>query len=280
MSAFRFAFAGDRDIAVWVLEYLLAEGFRPAALLLPDEGRASHADELVRLCGHLPATHVLRGNAFREPAGVALLRALELDAVVCIHFPYLVPEPVLGIARVGVLNLHPAYLPYNRGWHTPSWALLHGSPIGATLHLMDAGIDSGDVVHQRVLPVSPGDTADTLYARLKRLELEVFREAWPALVDGTYRRTAQPEGCSPGHRRQDLLVPEVQRIDLDERVRAGDLLRRLRALSTNRPEEAAYYEVEGRRYSVQVVIREVPPADHASSNGSAGPASNRHSPAP
>lgn len=258
MSEFRFAFAGDRDIAVWVLEYLLEQGFRPLALLLPDEGRASHAEALARLCPHLPPERIVRGRAFREPAGVALLRELRLDAVVGIHFPYVVPREVLDVPRLGVLNLHPAFLPYNRGWHTPTWALLEGTPIGATLHFMDAGIDTGDLVHQRELPVLPGDTADTLYHRLKRLELDVFREAWPSLADGTFRRTPQPADGPPAHRRQELFTPAVQRIDLDERVRAGDLLRRLRALTTSRVDEAAYYEVDGRRYRVQVVIREEP----------------------
>jgi methionyl-tRNA formyltransferase len=262
MSDFRFAFAGDRDISVWVLEYLLAEGFRPQALLLPDARRASHADALVRLCAHLPPERVLYGYAFREPRGMALLRELDLDVVVGIHFPYMVPEPVLRIPRLGVLNLHPAYLPWGRGWHTPSWALLQGTPIGATLHVMDTGVDSGDVLHQRALEVSPGDTANTLYARLKRLELEVFREAWPALVRGSCRRTPQPRQSPPAHRKQDLLVPGVQRIDLDERVPAGDLLRRLRALTTNRVDEAAYFDAGGTRYRVQVVIHEEPvPAD-------------------
>ncbi len=257
MTPFRFAFAGDRDIAVWVLEYLLSEGFRPEALLLSDEGRATHAAELTRLAG-LPPERVLRGGAFREPAGLRLLRELRLDVVVGIHFPYLVPPAVLELPRLGVLNLHPAYLPYNRGWHTPSWALLEETPIGATLHFMDAGVDTGDVVHQRALEVSPGDTADTLYQRLKGLELEVFREAWPQVVRGTYRRTPQPDGGPPGRRRQELFVPGVQRIHLDERVRAGDLLRRLRALTTSRLDEAAWFEVDGTRYRVQLVIREDP----------------------
>lgn len=264
MSDFRFAYAGDRDISVWVLEYLLAEGFRPQALLLPEARQASHAGELVRLCAHLPPERVLHGYAFREPRGMALLRELDLDVVVGIHFPYLVPEPVLRIPRLGVLNLHPAYLPWGRGWHTPSWALLQGTPIGATLHVMDTGVDSGDVLHQRALEVSPGDTANTLYSRLKRLELEVFREAWPALVRGKCRRTPQPRQSPPAHRKQDLLVPGVQRIDLDERVPAGDLLRRLRALTTNQVNEAAYFDAGGTRYRVQVVIHEEPvPADAA-----------------
>lgn len=256
----RFAFAGDRDVAVHVLDFLLERGERPLALLLTEPGRASHADELEARCGFLPPENVLRGSAFRDPAAVELLRELRLDWIVGIHFPYLVPQEVLDVPRRGMLNLHPALLPWNRGWHTPSWALLEGTPVGATLHFMDAGIDTGDVVHQRALVPGPGDTADSLYRRLKALEVEVFREAWPSVADGTFARTPQPAGTGSAHRRRDLFTPEVQRIDPGAQVRAGDLLRQLRALTTSRWDEAAYFEEDGVRYHVQVTIHPAPQA--------------------
>lgn len=251
----RFAYAADRDIGVWVLDYLLERGDRPLALLVSEPGKASHADELIARCAPL-GIPVLRGREFREPEGVRALAALELELVVGIHFPYLVPEEVLRTPRVGVLNLHPAYLPFNRGWHTPSWAILEGTPVGATLHFMDVGIDSGDVVHQRELEVSPADTADSLYARLKRLELEVFREAWPEIAAGTFRRTPQDPAAGTAHKRGELLADGVRRIDLERPVPPGELLRRLRALTTSSPAEAAYFEHGGRRYRVQVHIQE------------------------
>lgn len=250
----RLAFAGDRDVAVAVLEHLLASGAAPLALLVSHPDRASHAHELRRRCAMLPDARVLEGDAFRTADGMTLLRELDLDFVIGVHFPYLVPDAVLAIPREGVLNLHPAFLPYNRGWHTPSWAILDESPIGATLHFMDAGLDTGDIVHQRRLEPDPGDTADTLYQRLKAMELQVFEEAWPSLAAGRYERRPQT-GKGSLHRRRDLFAPGVQEIDLSAATTAGALLRRLRALTTNRVEEAAYFESGGVRYRVQVHIR-------------------------
>jgi methionyl-tRNA formyltransferase len=250
----RYAFAGDRDLSVRVLDWLLERGDAPAALLVSDGPRASHADALARRVA-ASGVPVLRGAAFREPEGLERLRALDLDLVVGIHFPYLVPQAVLGIPRLGFVNLHPAYLPWNRGWHTPSWALLEGTPAGATLHFMSGEVDAGDVIHQRRLRPSPGDTAHTLYARLKALEFEVFREAWPSIAAGSPPRTPQPPGGTARVRRE-LLRPEVQRIDPDAPTTAGELLTRLRALTTSEVAEAAYYEAEGRRYRVQVVVTE------------------------
>lgn len=250
----RIAFAGDRDIAVRVLDFLLAQGVRPLALLVPGPGQASHADELIARCAHLDADHILAGRQFRQPEGLGLLRRLDLDFVIGIHFPLIIPPQVLAAPRQGVLNLHPAFLPYNRGWHTPTWALLDGTPIGATLHFMDEGVDTGDIVSQRELAVSPADTADSLYARLKELEYELFVATWPAVADGSYARQAQPAGAGTAHRRQELFTPAVQQIDLAAELPAGDLLRRLRALTTSRLDEAAYFEADGQRYRVQVRI--------------------------
>jgi methionyl-tRNA formyltransferase len=249
----RFAYAADRDIGVWVLDYLVQRGCEPAALLVSGADRASHAAELEARLPRLEG-RTFRGADFRSRAGLEALGALDLDYIVAVHFPYLFPPEALGLARVGVLNLHPAFLPYNRGWHTASWAILDGTPIGATLHFMDEGVDTGDIMHQRELTVLPDDTADTLYQRIKRLELEVFQEAWPAVEAGAGHRIPQQGQAGSTHRREDLLRDEVRRIDPDVPVRAGDLLRRLRALTTNTPAEAAYVELDGVRYSVQVTL--------------------------
>jgi methionyl-tRNA formyltransferase len=183
-----------------------------------------------------------------------LLRHLELDYIIGVHFPYIVPESVLEIPRVGVLNLHPALLPYNRGWHTPSWAILDETPIGATLHFMDSGVDTGDIVAQAELDIRPEDTAHTLYSRLLDLEVELFEQAWPLLASGDPPRRKQSPDEGTNHNRADLFADSVRRLDLEKSGPVEDTLRTLRALTTNDVGEAAYFETGGRRYRVQVTI--------------------------
>jgi methionyl-tRNA formyltransferase len=248
--------AADRDIGTWVLDFLLTQGVRPLALMVAGEHRASHAEALIAACPFLNPDLVFRGIRFREPSSVEQLRRLNLDYIVGIHFPYVVPKNILAIPGSGFLNLHPAFLPFNRGWHTPSWAILENTPIGATLHFMDEKIDTGDIVYQKRLEVSPGDTAHTLYQRLKKLELETFIEAWPRLAAGDFQRLPQGAEAGSVHNSTNLLQESVQRLDLHRTESVADLLRTLRALTTNRIDEAAYYEVDDRRYRVQVIIHE------------------------
>lgn len=251
----RIAFAGDRSVAVEVLDHLIGVGVRPLALLLPLAGRASHRGELLERCPDLEPTHVLPGAEFREESGRQLLGSLGLDLLVSVHFPYLVPPSVLGLPARGCLNLHPAYLPFNRGWHTATWAILDGTPLGATLHYMDEGIDTGRIVHQEKLEVEPADTAATLYPRLFALEVEVFKEGWRRVVEEGSEGTPQT-GVGTAHGKDDLRRSGVQRIELDEPASPRALLRRLRALTTSRVEEAAYFEERGRRFRVQLSITE------------------------
>jgi methionyl-tRNA formyltransferase len=251
----RIGFAGDRDIAVNVLALLLERGERPLALVLPDEGRASDDTTLQQLCeasGCRPL--VLRASELHTPTSIAALRALDLDFLLCVHFAELLRRPLLETARRGVLNLHPAFLPYNRGWHTPTWAILDGTPAGASLHFVTEGLDDGDIVYRQQIDIDPADTAHTLYAKLKALELHVFATGWALVRAG--RATGEPQVAQHAtfHRRRELFQPAVQRIDLDQVLRASDLLRRLRALTTSRVDEAAYFETNGRRYRVQVTI--------------------------
>lgn len=255
----RIGFGGDRAIAVRVLDFLLDEGVVPAFLVVADGEGASHTEVLRDHFGRAGGRVVYEGKQFLEGVSVEEMRGMALDFIILVHLQLKLPKVILDIPRKGVLNLHPAFLPDNRGWHTPSWAILNQTRFGATLHFMSEGIDEGDIVHQREIPVEASDTADTLYQRALELELEVFREAWPGLVSNQYSRTRQPEGDWPAHRKRDLAAQEIQKVEMEEQVRAGELIRRLRALTTNRIEEACYFEQNSQKYRIQVSI--VPVAD-------------------
>jgi methionyl-tRNA formyltransferase len=249
----RIAFAGDRQLAVDVLAFLKGQSVLPVALLVPAPEKGSHALVLQEMCAHLSPELMFTGKEFTSPSALTLLGELELDYLISIHFPLLVPPAVLELPKYGCLNLHPAYLPFNRGWHTPSWAILDGTPIGATLHFMDDGVDTGDIVMQRQVEVGPEDTAATLYPRLLAAELEVFRAAWPLIARGDVPRQKQPD-TGTNHSARDLRQPEVQRLDLVAEEPIGRTLTRLRGLTTSRLDEAAYFEADGQKYRVQVHI--------------------------
>lgn len=211
-------------------------------------------NQLISRCPFLDHKHIIRGNDIYQHGSIGMLQSLNLDYLICIHYPHIIPEPILAIPSEGVLNLHPAYLPYNRGWHTPTWAIFDNTPYGATLHFMDSSLDTGDIVHQKRLTISSGDTADVLYKKVFSLEIEVFREIWPRLASKNYTRIPQKQLAGTMHRKKDLI--SIQKIRLDEETTARKLLTQLRALTTNRIDETAYFEDAGKKYHVSVTIKE------------------------
>lgn len=253
----KLAFGGDRIIAVRVLEWLIKQGDYPELLVLPEGPGVTHRDALREICSGRGGTPVVvRDVDLHTPSVLELFRHLELDFLLCVHLRRLIQPSLLRTLRAGALNLHPSYLPFNRGWHTPTWTILEGSPAGATLHYVDEHLDSGDIVYQEEEPVWPSDTADTLYTRLIDREFRVFCEGWRRIKTGTARRLMQ-QGSGTIHRIADLFCESVQRLDLAQTTTTEALLRRLRALTTSRIEEAAYFDADGRRYRIQVRITPV-----------------------
>ena len=249
----RIVYAGDREISVKILKFIIEQGVRPLALIVPDRKNSSHAEELITLCSFLDNTRIFTGPRLDNKKLITFLKGLHLDYIICVHFPYIIPSDMLEIPKLGVLNLHPAYLPYNRGWHTPTWAIHSGTPYGATLHFMSEAVDGGDIIHQKSLHVLPEDTAHTLYQRVLDVEIEVFKEAWPSLVSGSYVRNSQPENVGTFHKKRD--IKSLQELHLEEKIPAGDLITRLRALTTNNIDEAAYFKIDQEKYRVQISIR-------------------------
>ena len=249
MSKPSLVFAGNRRIGLHCLRLLLDADWPPVALMIPTGQKAECVQEMKAL---LPDVPVLEGTTFRKPKGLSVLRGLGPDYIVSVHFPYIIPPEVLEIPRIGVLNLHPAYLPYNRGWHTPSWAIIEGTPYGATLHWVDEGLDTGDIALRREVPILPSDTAHTLYQRVLAAEAELFREAIPLMMSRALPRIPQT-GKATTHRKEDLA--SIQHLNLEATAKVGDIVNLLRGLTTNRWDEAAWFEVDGVRYRIRVEIK-------------------------
>ena len=238
-------FAGNRPIALSCLKMLLQRGITPVALLVPNGTNAECTTEMRAL---LPGIPCLQGKAFRLKKNLKLLRSLAPDYLLSVHFPLIIPQTILDIARVGALNLHPAYLPWNRGWHTPSWAILEGTPYGATLHWIDAGMDTGPIALQKRVGILRNDTAHTLYQRALAAETEIFRKAIPLLKRNALPKKKQ-RGKGTTHRKSDL---EMMRHIAPAMMSEQEISKRIRALSTNVIDEAAYVEVSGHRHLLRI----------------------------
>ncbi|TXD97490.1 hypothetical protein ES754_00405 [Psychrobacter frigidicola] len=246
----KYGFAGDRQLSVEILSFLINEGYKPSFLIVGDSKSSSHKQELIKISG-LEEKSIYNMSFMNDPKNADVLNDYEVDYIFGIHFPYIIYENVLSIPKIGFLNLHPAYLPYNKGWHTPSWAIIDKKKYGATLHFMSEELDGGDIVAQAEIEVEPCFTANELYKNVLELEKKVFIDALPELVSLNPKRIQQ-SGKGTSYNKKAL--SRIQQIDMDNKILPLELIDKLRALTTNDVNEAAYFIVDGKKYSIQVNI--------------------------
>jgi phosphoribosylglycinamide formyltransferase 1 len=127
----------------------------------------------------------------REAFDLALVRELEARRVglVCQAGYMRILSPIYIRAFAGrSLNIHPSLLPAFPGLHAQRQALAHGVKVaGATVHFADEGVDTGPIVLQAAVPVEPGDTEETLSARILAEEHRLYPEAIRLFAEGRLR---------------------------------------------------------------------------------------------
>jgi methionyl-tRNA formyltransferase len=164
---------------------LIGDGRWAAASLAALDAAGHHVTGVV--LRHRPSDDSLSQAArrldvpFRQPARVNTPDVLEWlqqarpDLLLSIACDQILRAPIRAVAPLGALNFHAGKLPFYRGRNVVNWAIINGEEeIGVTAHFMDDGIDTGDIVLQRTLPIGWTDTYGTVLARVV--------DAMPSLV--------------------------------------------------------------------------------------------------
>lgn len=150
--------------------------------------------ELARQRGAVRA--VVSGKAYAErsdwdAAMCAELARHEADLIVLAGFMRILGSAVLARFGGRIINVHPSLLPAFPGVNAPAQALAKGVMLsGCTVHLVDAGVDSGPILAQAAVPVLAGDDADALHARIQSAEHRLLPAVVHAVATGTLQLDA------------------------------------------------------------------------------------------
>lgn len=130
-----------------------------------------------------PTKDVLVTTRLRKVAQ-PLIRALQPDLIISFSFPHRIPSEICAIPRYGAVNLHPTVLPAYRG-PNPLRPIYEGYPLlGATLHWIDEGFDTGNILAQHTMPIPADTTPESVRALWPPLRLRVLTEGVARAVAG------------------------------------------------------------------------------------------------
>ncbi len=208
-------FCGTPRFAVPTLNRLVEVGFRVSLVVtLPDKPRGRGLE-----LSPPPVKHraIELGLPVMQPEKIknneefrARLAALKPTAIVIVGYGRLIPQWMISLPPLGNINLHASLLPKYRGAAPIQWAIACGETVtGVTTMRIDAGLDTGDILLQRELTLTPEDTAETVAPRLAVIGADLMIETLRGLQTGTVHPRPQDDSRStlaPLLKKEDGLI--------------------------------------------------------------------------
>lgn len=122
-----------------------------------------------------------------------VIEKYNADFIVSDRARYLIRDDVLNVLDKKIVNLHPSFLPYNRGYNPQFWSVVEGTPSGNTIHYIDENIDTGDIIAQQKIDLLENDTLRTFYNRHRNGMVDLFMKNWELIKTGKNPRISQPK---------------------------------------------------------------------------------------
>jgi methionyl-tRNA formyltransferase len=135
--------------------------------------------------------------SLEEPITESIVDHEGIHWAISYGYRHIVPKRVIDALDGRILNLHISLLPWNRGADPNLWSFLEDTPKGVSVHFIDTGIDTGDLVCQsEMLFEGSGHTLRTTYQILSDEVESLFVDVWPKVIASSIRRRVQPPGGS------------------------------------------------------------------------------------
>lgn len=137
-------------------------------------------------------------DSLQDDEFISRIKALKPDVAVVCSFNYKIPKVLLDALPDGFINIHPSLLPEYRGGNPYSAVIINGEKVtGVTLHFMEESFDTGDIISQKQIPITPKETMGTLFNKLNLLGLEMLLSVLRDFEKGKLPRRKQPSGEFP-----------------------------------------------------------------------------------
>jgi methionyl-tRNA formyltransferase len=244
----RLVFCGTPQFAIPTLQQLLTAG-HAIELVVTQPDRVRGRDQApspppVKLLAMEAGLPVVQPEKIKNnPELRARLEAIHPDAIIVVAYGRIIPEWMLNLPQWGNINLHASLLPKYRGAAPIQWAIANGERVtGATTMRLDQGLDTGDILLQRWLPIEPDQTAEQVFPVLAASGAGLMLETLGGLEAGTIQPIPQDNAGAS-------LAPILERENalMDFARSAGEIYNRWRGFQ---PWPGAYTFFRGKKLTV------------------------------
>ncbi len=111
----------------------------------------------------------------------------KIDFIISDRYTHLIKKKVINFKKNKIINFHNSYLPHNRGYHPLFWAIYNKTALGVTVHLIDEGIDTGEILYQKKIKYKSTDTLRQLYDKQRILFFYLFKKNWKKIKKGNFK---------------------------------------------------------------------------------------------
>lgn len=243
----KIVFMGTPDFAVGALEALIKAGHEITAVVTQPDKAQGRSGKLiaspVKECALSHKLEVFQPVRIKKPEAVAQLRQYEADIYIVAAFGQILSQEILDIPRYGCVNIHASLLPKYRGASPIQTVIINGeSKTGVTIMQMDTGIDTGDMLYKKEVPISDADTFESLHDKLMAAGGEAIVEALPLLEKGKLvpQKQKDEDSCHAS-----LITKEMGRLNFADDCRVLDRL--IRGMN---PWPSAYTFYRGKQLKV------------------------------
>ena len=192
----RIVFFGTPDFAAVSLKKLFDEGYDVAGVFAQPDRPSGRKMEIIfspvkqlALDSGIP---VYQPQKMRDGTALEILKSLNPDICVVVAYGRIIPEDMLAVPPLGMINVHGSLLPKYRGSAPIQWSVLNGDDFGGvTTMYLDKEMDTGDIIYSESTPIGEYETSGELYDRLSVLGADLLVRTLRDIEAGTAPRTPQ-----------------------------------------------------------------------------------------
>lgn len=237
-----------------IIDFLIKSNEQIDYLVLDEKNRGNYNEKIIStFTSKYNKEKIIYNDQLSDSNFLDILENIHIDMGLLAWWPYIIKGKFLSIPKNGWINLHPSYLPFNRGKHPNFWCLVDETTCGVSLQLIDEGIDTGDILARKKIVTSWEDTGKTIYEKSRLAIIELFKDQFQTIKQHPQK---MKQNTDEGSFHKSSEIEEICRINLDEMYSARKLFNIIRGKMFY-PYPTAYFIDNGIKYSVTIKIEKI-----------------------